>query len=456
MRKRYWDRLLKEIRQHRVVPIIGSELLRLTEDNETFLLYERVAIELARELEIEFDVDDAPTINQVAIEFRDQGGDTLDVYYQVSEILQSHLHQIPEPLQKLAEIRDFDLFLSTTPDDLMARALNETRFGGERSTTELAFSPNSNLEDLKDGYSPEPDFSPVVYRLFGNSGMAPDFVVTEDDILRYVSTLQNQEYRPENLFDVLYPRSLAWIGASFPNWLLRFMLCSTKGESLFLADGVRGYVANQWAHGDANLKEFLNRQHAVLFDSGDACDFVDELHGRWLDRFGCQTVGSGEKDIGASIGMTPFPKNGVFISYASEDRSAAESLRRALGDFGIQAWLDTHELRSGDIWSEVIQQNIESCSIFLPLISQHTQTEHRRYFRAEWNMAIRESDLRPDTHPFIQPIRIDDSDPNLDHVPQEFRRRHIQKFPSGIPNAEFLDRTKRLLRHMSRLERRVN
>ena len=35
---------------------------------------------------------------------------------------------------------------------------------------------------------------------------------------------------------------------------------------------------------------------------------------------------------------------------------------------------------------------------------------------------------------------IDDTDPNSEHLPREFRARHCNRFPQGIPDHEFLER----------------
>ena len=54
-----------------------------------------------------------------------------------------------EPLKQLASITDFSLYLSTTFDDLLARAIDEVRFGGQPRTQRLAYSLHLRNQDLE-------------------------------------------------------------------------------------------------------------------------------------------------------------------------------------------------------------------------------------------------------------------------------------------------------------------
>ena len=48
----------------------------------------------------------------------------------------------PLALRQLAEITDFDLFVTTTFDSLLEKAINAERFGGAQSTEVIAYTPN--------------------------------------------------------------------------------------------------------------------------------------------------------------------------------------------------------------------------------------------------------------------------------------------------------------------------
>jgi len=68
------------------------------------------------------------------------------------------------------------------------------------------------------------------------------------------------------------------------------------------------------------------------------------------------------------------PNKAVFLSYASQDVEAAQSLCNALRSAGIEVWFDQSELRGGDAWDVSIRRQIKSCALFIPMISNNTHT----------------------------------------------------------------------------------
>jgi hypothetical protein len=69
----------------------------------------------------------------------------------INDILQKLCAEQREPLQafrELALIRHFDLFATTTPDDLLARALDAVRFSGGKRTDQIEYAPNRRRRHL--------------------------------------------------------------------------------------------------------------------------------------------------------------------------------------------------------------------------------------------------------------------------------------------------------------------
>src|SRR2546423_7168292 len=60
------------------------------------------------------------------------------------------------------------------------------------------------------------------------------------------------------------------------------------------------------------------------------------------------------------------PGGAGFISYASEDATAAERIASAPRSAGIEVWLDQSELRGGGAWDRKIRKEI---ALFIPIIS---------------------------------------------------------------------------------------
>ncbi len=78
----------------------------------------------------------------------------------------------------------------------------------------------------------------------------------------------------------------------------------------------------------------------------------------------------------------------VFISYAREDGKAlALRLRDDLTSLGYSIWVDLREIGAGAVWSQDIEEAIESCHIMLALMSHGSFTSE--YCRAEQLRAAR-------------------------------------------------------------------
>src|SRR3981081_505030 len=73
----------------------------------------------------------------------------------------------------------------------------------------------------------------------------------------------------------------------------------------------------------------------------------------------------------------------VFLSYASDDRSAAQIIREALPALGLEVWYDESDLNGGDAWDQKIRRQIRECDFFMPLVSAQTEARHEGYFRRE-------------------------------------------------------------------------
>jgi TolB-like protein len=121
----------------------------------------------------------------------------------------------------------------------------------------------------------------------------------------------------------------------------------------------------------------------------------------------------------------------VFLSYASEDRPAARSIRDALSAFGIEVWYDENELDGGDAWDQKIRRQIRGCDYFMPIISATTEARPEGYFRREWRLAVERTLDMADDHTFLLPVVIDDTSEAGARVPERFVAVQWCKAPGG-------------------------
>jgi tetratricopeptide (TPR) repeat protein len=140
----------------------------------------------------------------------------------------------------------------------------------------------------------------------------------------------------------------------------------------------------------------------------------------------------------------PAPK-AIFLSYARDDAAAARRIAEALRSIGLEVWFDENELRGGDTWDAKIRKQINDCTLFVPIISQHTEERAKGYFRLEWKLAVDQTHLLAEGVPFIAPVVIDDTRENGATVPAEFLRVQWMRLPGALPTPQFVEQVKRLL-----------
>jgi len=138
-------------------------------------------------------------------------------------------------------------------------------------------------------------------------------------------------------------------------------------------------------------------------------------------------------------------KKAVFLSYASQDAGAAQRICDALRGAGIEVWFDQSELRGGDVWDQLIRQQIRECALFLPIISAGTQARAEGYFRLEWRLADQRTHLMGRNRPFVVPICVDGTPDAGADVPDSFLAVQWIRVPGGDTPPAVVGHVQRLL-----------
>ena len=130
-----WDDLLSFIEEHRVIPIVGPDLLQVDTGSGPRLLLDWVAEKLAARLSVNTrELPEHYTLNDVVCWFLAARGRREEAYVRLRSIIKEANFLPSVALRRLAAITDFDLFVSTTFDPLLETAINLERFGGAPST----------------------------------------------------------------------------------------------------------------------------------------------------------------------------------------------------------------------------------------------------------------------------------------------------------------------------------
>ncbi len=454
-----WGALLNQIDQGKIIPVIGPGAVVVEGDAGPRPLAAYVAQWTAEYLGVAADAD--ASLHDVACRFLEQRGAKLPrVYDAVWQVMEDHPVEVPDALRKLARIGPLKLFVSTTFDDLLARAVNDERAAGGEPAIERAYEPH-NVEDLP---APLAQLTaPIVYHLFGRLSATPyTYAVTEEDTLEFVHALQARDTQPKQLFDELADRRLLVLGGGYADWLARFLLRAAKRDRLLNAS-TGPVFADVRLRDDASLSAFL-QTFSVQADvfAGDAIQFVDELSSRWADyqakkaRPAAGASPNGTPAAGtAAVGAAAAPGPGgqeVFVSYASEDREAVRRVVNALQAAGLPVWFDQRNLEAGDAFADQIVKGIRECPLFLPMLSRRAladadPTGRGRWFRREWKAACdRLDDFYGMDRVFVVPCRIDDVPPNAAGIPPKFCDLHAPAVADDAELAVYVARVRSLYR----------
>ena len=137
-----WDDLLNYIEERRVIPIIGPDLLRVQTDSGLRPLYVWLAEKLAARLSVDAASLPQPlSLNDVVCSYLGQRGRREEAYTRVRSIMREVDFDPPPALKQLADITDFDLFVTTTFDPLLEKAINLQRYGGQPTVEVIAYAP---------------------------------------------------------------------------------------------------------------------------------------------------------------------------------------------------------------------------------------------------------------------------------------------------------------------------
>jgi hypothetical protein len=442
----FWEDLLAYIEEKRVIPIIGPDIVSVVAEGQEVPLYTFVAKKLAERLSIaESDLPEPFSLNDVVCQHLRAGRRREDVYPRLRAILRDTHFAPPKALVHLAQITDFNLFVTTTFDSLLEEAINSTRFNGVSGTEVLAYTP-TRLVDLPS--EKERLQRTTVYHLLGKVAATPSYAICDEDVLEFLHTLQSQNFCPDKLFSELETNHLLILGCNFSDWLGRFFLRTAKRRRLSEMRAELEVIADSRSSKDPNLVLFLHHvsSRTRIFSGGDAGKFVAELWTRWQAlQPAAQTSESGR---GEALRFLPpareMPAGAIFISYAREDLEAAKQMKAGLDAGGFTAWFDMDRLGAGDDYDRKIQRNINHCSFFVALISAVTDRRVEGYFRREWSYALDRVRNIADQAIFIIPVAIGDASVTSALVPERFKAVHWENLPGGIVSPQFAQRLREL------------
>jgi len=366
-----WEFFIDNLTAGQIVPILGNDLSLIKDANDNpITLQQYIAQELCRRLEIDYT---GQSIGNLALEFPNENImlSTKSIYGKIDE---DRLYL--DPLIKLAEITDFKFFISTTLDNLLEKALRQARHLKRKDMRVLDYSLQQ-LSEPPDEEEDEENMPPTIFNLLGGFTNVTESAFNEEEMLEHFFSLasrQNRHPLASFIMEQVKNKILLFVGCDFPDWFMRFIIRILTNQR-YKFRTFSDYFVYDMAHKSPELDNFLTRFNkkivAIEGKEGRAAQaFVDELNDKWSEfqeNRPIQYEGS------------------VFLSYNHPDQEKVKVLKKLLRAKGIRnAWFDIDNLGAGE-HQELIEKEIKSCEVFIPLISDNCLKNNESYtWKVEW------------------------------------------------------------------------
>ena len=359
-----WDRLIQQVIDGKVIPVIGADLLIDNRSN----LHEFIIDGIARSLNVN---KQPKSFSELVYAPEYKNKYKLDnIYYQVDKIFATRRFPASVRLRRFLSIKQFPFVITTSFTPVTEQVMRDI-WRDELRVMKFSNNPAEN-SDIKS----EADLrKPTIYYMFGKVGAgAHKYVLTDIDLLDFVSAwLSNDnKLRPKNLCNKLKDKYLLMLGNTYSDWLFRFIWYSIRKPDL--GHGMLAYDTL-----DESLINFLERTET--FTKQNTSDVIDQILVRLDKKL---------KENETTKFNKPEENMDVFISYSRSDALIAEQLYNALTAQGKRVWYDKYNVTDGGLFMDEIRKAIRSAKYFVPIFTPNIEKERKEshVYRNEWDIAI--------------------------------------------------------------------
>jgi len=355
-----WEPLIENLTAGKIIPVIGNDLIRVKDKNGTLIpLYRHITRELTRTLKIQYT---GQSIAELALAYPNEN--VIQTAESIFKKMSAESFNL-ELLEKLTRIRDFNFFISTTHDGLLAKALRTSRNLEPHKVEVIDYSlQNKPKPAHKKGNEPQV----TVFNVLGSFENVDEAACDDEKMLEHFFSLSNKNHPNRNLADYFMKQMeqikgkiLLFIGCDFPDWFMRFIIriiTNNRYSDLRSSD----YIVWDKVDKATDVYKFLTRYKKNIYTPEDCTQgnvqrFIDELYERWIEAY------------------ENFPiryEGTVFLSYNIPDLELARQLKKLLLAEGIRSvWFDKDDLGAGK-HKDLIKEEITKCKVFIPLLSNHS------------------------------------------------------------------------------------
>ena len=116
----------------------------------------------------------------------------------------------------------------------------------------------------------------------------------------------------------------------------------------------------------------------------------------------------------------------IFLIHAHSDKIKVHNLYARMIDDGLDVWLDSENIRPGQVWQKEINDAILKCDVVVVCLTKNFDRQHG-YRHEELKLALEKAKFLPDDEIFIIPVRLEKCD-----MPESLRHLHrVDLFRSG-------------------------
>lgn len=360
---RHWDRLVTQIIEGNVIPVIGPEWL--VDDQRGSNPHQILINDLAEAYELQAR---PVSFSELLYDKDFPASDRKNIYAMLGEAFEQPLFQPSQVLRRLLASKRFPFVITTSFTPVVEDIMREV-WGQSLRVMNFSNDPSHN-DDIKTRADIE---RPTVYYMFGRvCSSEHKYVVTDYDMLTFCKAWLSSAERPQNLTAELQNKYLLLLGNNYSDWLSRFVWFALKQR---LESQPMGLVVDSQA--DESLMQFMRRIDA----------FVQNLPEEVIDKIEQMLNEREQQD--SRFNKAPTGTD-VFISYSRADSEVAAMLYDLLSARGLKVWYDRNSLGYGTNFMNEIIAGIRSTKLFVPIMTRNIEAQKNEYhpYRTEWQTAI--------------------------------------------------------------------
>ncbi len=369
-------------------------------------LHQRLAKELASSLSREQKKDLNPEdLRHVAQVWFEKNKNLTGLQDQVVDFYRQFSGQTTDFHRMLAAL-PFRFCVTTTPDDFLFNALVEAQKEPSRDWYNFRRQRTVRVADPS-------VHQPLVYHLYGHPHDPGSLVITENDLIDFLTCVIRKDPHLSQTLTAEICRSdstCLFMDLGFKNWYLRVLMRSLDLQShheISLALESQEFFAQSKQH---QTTVYFSSSRTIEFRQYSLQEFALRLRGTYSEWM--KTTGQPQ---------APEPAPGaprVFLSYANEDRELVESLERKLRTGGLAVWRDKQNLKAGDDWALHLKQVIGKEVDYVVVVQTPTM---KARLEGEFNREIRQALSRQEAMSrcnFLLPVHTSEQDikPELAHL----------------------------------------